>query len=199
MNNKRLSDIGTEVGELCEEKNEAYGDSFAKAGDILEALYPNGVQPHQYTDMLGIIRVVDKLFRIATRKDAFGESPWRDIAGYGILGAYNDQNIVEAGDIFDKKQIEMNCISLGAASDADTPSDAEINDEINLLFPMRNVWGEEDKISNDPSEDEDRSCTTCFYEKVGPRNMPCKKCLDKPFAPHYVKSEAVKLPGPCER
>ena len=32
--------------------------------------------------MLAITRVVDKLFRIANRKDAFGENPWQDIAGY---------------------------------------------------------------------------------------------------------------------
>ena len=41
--------------------------------------------------MLAITRIVDKLFRIATKKDAFGESPFKDIAGYGILGVANDQ------------------------------------------------------------------------------------------------------------
>lgn len=39
--------------------------------------------------MLAITRIVDKLFRIATDKDAFGESPFKDIAGYGILGLAN--------------------------------------------------------------------------------------------------------------
>jgi hypothetical protein len=41
--------------------------------------------------MLAITRIVDKLFRIATKKDAFGENPFKDIAGYGILGIANDQ------------------------------------------------------------------------------------------------------------
>ena len=40
--------------------------------------------------MLAITRVVDKLFRIANKKDAFGENPWQDIAGYGILGTANE-------------------------------------------------------------------------------------------------------------
>ncbi len=40
--------------------------------------------------MLAITRIIDKLFRIATKKDAFGESPFKDIAGYGILGISND-------------------------------------------------------------------------------------------------------------
>jgi hypothetical protein len=54
-------------------------------------LYPYGIKPEQYVDALGILRVIDKLFRIATKKDAFDESPWRDIAGYGILGAVRDE------------------------------------------------------------------------------------------------------------
>jgi len=48
-------------------------------------LYPNGVKPEQYVDLLVTVRIVDKLFRIANRKDALGENPWQDIAGYGIL------------------------------------------------------------------------------------------------------------------
>jgi len=86
---KRIADsIGTLVGE----KNIAYGDSFGKASKVLEVLYPDGIQPEQYTDMLAMIRVIDKLFRIATKKDAFGESPWRDICGYSILGVANDED-----------------------------------------------------------------------------------------------------------
>ena len=57
---------------------------------ILETLYPNGIQPEQYLDLLAIVRVIDKLFRVANKKDAFGESPWRDICGYAILGVAND-------------------------------------------------------------------------------------------------------------
>lgn len=83
--------IGTELGRLVKEKNVAYGDSFTKAADILNTLYPNGVQPEQYVDMLAVIRILDKLFRLSTRKDAFGESPWKDICGYAILGVANDE------------------------------------------------------------------------------------------------------------
>jgi hypothetical protein len=78
--------IGSEIGRLVEVKNKAYGDAFAKAGEVLCILYPDGVRPEQYQDMLGVVRVLDKLFRIATDRDALGETPWRDIAGYGILG-----------------------------------------------------------------------------------------------------------------
>ena len=79
-----------QIGKLVAEKNAAYGSAFAQAHQILSVLYPNGIAPDQYTDALAVIRVIDKLFRIATAKDAFGESPWRDIGGYAILGVVND-------------------------------------------------------------------------------------------------------------
>ena len=82
--------IGKQIGELVDQKNAAYGSSFAESHKILSILYPDGIKPEQYTDALAIIRVIDKLFRIATAKDAFGESPWNDIAGYAILGVHND-------------------------------------------------------------------------------------------------------------
>jgi hypothetical protein len=87
---KTYKQIGSEIGELVDEKNAAYGSSFAESYKILSVLYPNGIKPEQYMDALAITRVIDKLFRIANSKDAFGESPWRDIAGYAILGVHND-------------------------------------------------------------------------------------------------------------
>lgn len=84
--NSRLVAIGTEVGNLCARKNAAYGDSFFRAGEVMKHLFPDGVKPEQYVDMLAIVRILDKLFRIANEPDAFGESPYRDIAGYGLLG-----------------------------------------------------------------------------------------------------------------
>tara|TARA_R110000824_G_scaffold346690_1_gene533512 strand:- start:94 stop:429 length:336 start_codon:yes stop_codon:yes gene_type:complete len=89
---KTYSQLGTTVGRLVEEKDQAYGSSFQRSQEILKILYPDGVQPDQYCDMLGMIRVIDKLFRIANRKEAFGESPWQDIAGYGLLGVANEMD-----------------------------------------------------------------------------------------------------------
>ena len=82
--------LGTTIGRLVEEKDQTYGSSFQRSQEILKILYPQGVQPQQYCDMLAITRVVDKLFRVANRKDAFGENPWQDIAGYGLLGVANE-------------------------------------------------------------------------------------------------------------
>jgi hypothetical protein len=85
-------EMGERIGSLVDQKNKAYGNSFHNSDKMLRVLYPNGLQPDQYKDMLGIIRVVDKLFRIAHSRDAFGENPWADIAGYGLLGADNADN-----------------------------------------------------------------------------------------------------------
>jgi len=87
----KFEKIGTDIGKLVDEKNTAYGSAFEKSEEILKVLYPNGIEPEQYKDMLAVTRIVDKLFRIANKKDAFGESPFKDIAGYGILGVANDK------------------------------------------------------------------------------------------------------------
>ena len=87
---KSFEQIGLEIGRLVTEKNAAYGNSFSQSHKILEVLYPNGVKPEQYRDLLAVARIIDKLFRIATAKRALGESPYNDIAGYAILGVSED-------------------------------------------------------------------------------------------------------------
>jgi hypothetical protein len=88
---KNLKEISLDLGSLLEEKNKAYGSAFSKSSEVLKILYPNGVDPDQYTDLLLTTRILDKLFRIATDKSAFNEEPWKDIAGYGILGISKEQ------------------------------------------------------------------------------------------------------------
>jgi len=84
--------LGQEVGALVAEKDAAYGAAFAQTGDFLRLLYPNGIAPEAYGDALCLVRIWDKCKRIATQKTALGESPYRDIAGYGLLGLAKDQH-----------------------------------------------------------------------------------------------------------
>lgn len=79
--------IASEIADLVTSKQAAYGNSFGLSGNIMAILYPNGVRVDQLDDALCIVRIVDKLFRIATAKDALGEDPYKDIAGYALLGA----------------------------------------------------------------------------------------------------------------
>jgi hypothetical protein len=85
MQNRDYEQIALDVARLVQQKQLAYGDSFGNAGQILRVLYPNGVRLEQFDELLTIARVLDKLFRIATAPDAFGESPWVDIMGYALL------------------------------------------------------------------------------------------------------------------
>lgn len=77
------------LADLVASKQIQYGDSATRAQAIAAILYPNGVSIGQYKDMLLVIRVIDKLSRIATSgdgTDAGGENPWQDIGGYALLG-----------------------------------------------------------------------------------------------------------------
>ena len=78
--------MGELVGKIVKEKQAAYGDSFGKSGECLRQMYPDGIKPEQYDDLLTIARMLDKLFRIATDPGAFEENPYQDIVGYGLLG-----------------------------------------------------------------------------------------------------------------
>lgn len=98
MNNDLLPKIASELGALLKRKNEAYGNSFERAGQIVEILFPDGITPSQYQDLLTIVRILDKLFRIATEKEAFSEDPWKDIAGYALLSLASEESKHEYKD-----------------------------------------------------------------------------------------------------
>ena len=84
--------LAQEIGALVDAKQVAYGDAFGRSGSVMRILYPNGISLEQMDDALCVVRITDKLFRIATDKDALGESPYKDIAGYGLLGFMKSQS-----------------------------------------------------------------------------------------------------------
>ena len=91
----KFSEIGFKVGELVNDKQLAYGDSFGRSGECLRQMFPNGIKPGQYDDLLTIARILDKLFRIANDPDAFDENPYQDIVGYGLLGMERHKKLME--------------------------------------------------------------------------------------------------------
>ena len=86
-------EIAADVAALVTSKQAAYGDSFGRSGEVLRILYPNGIPAEKHAR-----RAHNRpgrstsLFRVATRKDAFGESPWRDVVGYGLLAIKRDEH-----------------------------------------------------------------------------------------------------------
>lgn len=86
----KFEEIGREIGKIVDQKNVAYGNSVNDTGDFLRLLFPDGISKSElekFDDIALLVRIFDKQKRIANRKNAFGENPYRDIAGYGILGA----------------------------------------------------------------------------------------------------------------
>ncbi len=88
-------ELGESIGALVEAKQLEYGNSFGQSGKVMKVLYPEGIPVHAMDDALCLVRILDKLFRIAQRgkdgKDLGGESPYNDIVGYSLLGAMKDQ------------------------------------------------------------------------------------------------------------
>jgi len=83
----RLKSSGEKITKLVIEKNLAYGDAVNKVTDIVKILFPDGISPDQYKDMLLLVRDLDKTCRIANGDPtAFDENPWQDKAGYAICG-----------------------------------------------------------------------------------------------------------------
>ena len=86
---KSFTELANSIGQLVESKNKAYGSAFDKSGDFIRVLYPEGIKPEQYKDMLCIVRVFDKLMRIATSYEGTEEKKvdaYSDLMGYGLLG-----------------------------------------------------------------------------------------------------------------
>jgi hypothetical protein len=79
------------IGRLTDEKSKQYGNANAKVGEIMKVLYPEGVPVHALKNALLIVRMLDKICRIANQGpdglDKGGEDPFSDLAGYSLIGA----------------------------------------------------------------------------------------------------------------
>lgn len=79
--------VGADLGALVDSKQLQYGDMISAMGPLLRILYPAGITPEQYDDLALVVRICDKLGRITRGNGEGNESPYSDIAGYGLLGA----------------------------------------------------------------------------------------------------------------
>ena len=95
---KTYTSLGATIGTLVEEKQAAYGSSFSRANKLFEVLYPDGIEVKDYGKVLLLARVFDKIFRYITLPNAFGESPWEDIAGYSLLEAMRHREAKKNAD-----------------------------------------------------------------------------------------------------
>jgi len=78
--------VACDVVVVVEEKNREYASAFQKVSEILNILFPNGIPTSKYHDVAILIRVLDKICRIATANDKdVKKDAWLDITGYGLL------------------------------------------------------------------------------------------------------------------
>jgi hypothetical protein len=75
-----------DLANLVHKKNTAYGDSIRSSVTLLGELWPDGIPVSSYKDLLLLVRMFDKMKRIATNNDPSGENPYQDICGYALRG-----------------------------------------------------------------------------------------------------------------
>ena len=87
-------EAGSLLGQLVIEKRKQYGGgALERSSAVLTLLYPDGIQPDQYPDAMSIMRVVEKLSRIAGGNQG-DENAWVDIAGHGMVaGAISERRL----------------------------------------------------------------------------------------------------------
>lgn len=78
--------IGAEIGAKTADKNRKYGDSAGKTGAMFRVIFPDGIPVSAYDDVLLLVRILDKVVRVATGAPDDEESPYSDLAGYGLIG-----------------------------------------------------------------------------------------------------------------
>jgi len=78
--------VACDVVVVVEEKNREYGSAFQKVSEILSILFPNGIPTSKYHDVAILVRVLDKICRIANANDKGArKDAWLDLTGYGLL------------------------------------------------------------------------------------------------------------------
>lgn len=82
-----IKDLANKIAATVEEKGAAYGNAIKFSEVVFKELYPQGIPVEHYNNALLMVRVLDKLKRLSTDPNAFGESPWEDIVGYALRGA----------------------------------------------------------------------------------------------------------------
>jgi len=100
------NEVGTEVTRLIMKKRERYGRNLRLTSQFLEILFPEGIPVTAYRYMGVVVRILDKLVRWANnmRSEAAGhtvmddESPFADIAGYGLATMVDDRLEIEERD-----------------------------------------------------------------------------------------------------
>lgn len=72
------------LAEFIQTKDAEYGQTYDKAGKILEILLPDGISPDKYNTISIYWRLIEKIARGLNTNDDI--DIWRDIVGLGLNG-----------------------------------------------------------------------------------------------------------------
>ena len=81
----RVVEILKDMQDLAKRKNKTYGDSYDKAGKILDILYPNGPTGLSTVLYFLIVQIVHKLSRVSQTKGMSLIDSLIDLSMYSIL------------------------------------------------------------------------------------------------------------------
>lgn len=96
---RELEFVAACVVKTVRDKNKEYGNAFKKVSEVLSILFPSGITSDKYHDVALLIRVLDKICRIAnTNDEGVKKDAWLDICGYALL-RLGDLNGVESEEL----------------------------------------------------------------------------------------------------
>ncbi|MEM0201431.1 MAG: hypothetical protein QXD23_03425 [Candidatus Micrarchaeaceae archaeon] len=82
MSYKEITD---NIAQLLDQKEQYYGPTYKEIGDVYAQLFKS-VKSIDAHDLLAVVRMLDKIFRIVHSTDGSTKlDAWNDIAGYAIL------------------------------------------------------------------------------------------------------------------
>jgi len=91
MTKSKFKEIADKIGSMVEEKNVQYGDSYANTQKFLDILYPESIPVEKFSDIVCIIRIFDKLKKVAAQVESDEENPYADLIGITIRMADNQE------------------------------------------------------------------------------------------------------------
>ena len=84
--------LAYDLGKKAAQKNSDYGSAFDQINRIFLILYPDGIKPQQYSDATILVRMLDKVCRIANGGSKFfAEDSWHDIFGYSLVRLIDEE------------------------------------------------------------------------------------------------------------
>lgn len=92
---------GQKIGATVEAKSKQYAGTTEVAAGMMLCLFPEGIPTEKMGSALLLVRICDKMGRIAQGDGTGDEDAWGDIAGYGLIGQKHNEDEIAAEEVND--------------------------------------------------------------------------------------------------